>query len=227
MKKIILALLLTVSANSEAGVIIAAADSNIGNQNNSVFFSNVFGDQNVIGFNSIVDSWSLDNWDTTATLSAASYSKSYTLSSASLVGADWLIASSGSSYTADNLQIISEFLSAGGNLWVGGEANMYSAYTPANQLLNHLNSSMYLNAVATNDNDTAYNTNLDTYTKSTTTFYGNYQSTIAGGVALYAHNGKAVVSIEQVTFAVPEPTSIGLFGLVLTGLAFSRKKKNH
>ena len=230
MRRIILAILLTVTSQANAGLIIAVGDSNINNSSNSVFFNNVFGNQNVIGLNSATDPWSLDNWDSVATQTAASYSQSMTLSSSSLIGADWLIASSGSLYSQSTLQLISGFLSAGGNLWVGGEADVFSAFEPANQLLTHLGSSISLDAVSTSQYSSASNTNSDAYTVGTTTFSANYLSTITGGVALYSSNGNVTAAIDRTTFqenatSVPEPSTLAIFALGIMGLASRRFKK--
>ncbi len=225
-KKIILAVLFLAASQVNAGIIIAVGDSNISSNANSTFFNNVFGSQNVIGLNSTIDPWALDNWDTTATATAASYSQSTSLTSTALAGADWLIAASGSAYDNATMQLIANFLSAGGNLWVGGEAQVFASFAPANQLLSFLGSTMSLNPVDTSSYNSSTNTNLDPYTVGTTGFSAVYQSTISGGVALYASNSNAVVSIDRTTFAsaVPAPSMLAIFGIAFAGLALSRKR---
>lgn len=232
MRKFLLVCALILGASkAHAGLIVLAADSNINSSNNSIFFSNVFGGQNVVGLNSSFENWALDNWDSVATTSASSYSQIMNLTSSDLTGTDWLIAASASSYSATTMSLIQNFLINGGNVWIGGEASVYGAFSAANQLLGFLGSSMSLNSVATTAYNTTSNTNLDVLTAGTSTFFAGYQSTVSGGTALYANNGNAVVSVDRTTFAnqdndttdVPAPASLGLLGIALLAMRRFRR----
>lgn len=199
---VLLALLGSVPA--VAGTIVVATDSNIGSATNNTFFGNVFDGTNVVANSS---DWMISNWDNQIVSHADSFSiDPGALTDAELAGANWFIATGQVTYSANDIDILSNFLANGGSVWVVGEGSYYDSYNVSdNALLAGLGSSISINL---SGNATgAVTIGADPFTVGVTNFDYDYASTIlTGGTDIISAGGQGIIAVQR-TSSVPDTAS--------------------
>jgi len=224
------------------GRIFLAGDSNIfdspaySSADNEVFFQNVFNGESVASYSSKT----LSGLGTTASVTA--YGTGTAITSAGLAGHSYMLFGlSRSSVTAAELSAISAFHSAGGHLFLFGEGNtaFSSLNIAVNSILSTVGSSMSLSTSGSDNFDISGYTTLTSFTgtgpyaagvSSWSTAYASKISVGSGtavisGVADAGYFGTAV-GLEDSMSAVPEPTSIAMWGFgALGACVYARRRK--
>ena len=242
-----------VTVPAHAGVLVVGGDATIGPrfgtavsagtaalQGNKAFQTNLLGGGNSVAVfrYSAVNSYPNpplgDQLASTYTSLGYSASVFDTAVSASvLAGADLLvILARSNAFTAGETSAIRDFLFAGGNVLLTGEANNIgtSANNSLNGLLTGLGSSIRLNNVAQDPGDrfaTGAEIVADPLTAGVTSFGYGYTTTVTGGRTLfYNDSGNAFMAAENFMVAVPEPSTWALLilGFGAVGLGMRRQR---
>jgi len=228
-----------ISLPALATPIFLAGDSNIfvTNEDNEVFFQNVFNGQSVANYSSN----SLAGLGTTA--SETNYGAGATITSTGLSGKDFMIfGHSRVAVSANELTAIADYYNGGGSLFLFGEGNQsfLRLNNAVNSILSVVGSTMSLSTTENFDisgfttltdfvGTGAFAVGVNSWITGFTSKInlGSGQAVISGradagffGVAIGLENGSS-----PPPGAVPAPATLALLGLGLAGLGWSRRKK--
>ena len=216
----------TIAAGSaSASVVVASADTNLDNELR--FYQNMLAGDDVFA----TTGWTVQNTSSVMQSTAKSFTFG-TLDGSSLVGKEWFVASTTSSYSTAQLAIITSFVQNGGNVLVFGEGNGgYSAQNViANSVLAAAGSTMTIGGpdIVSSWTSSGNNIGVNALTNGVTTLSGSYAGTVKGGNALFTANNSNghVVIAEEVINKVPEPASLSLLlaGALGAGAVLRRRK---
>lgn len=238
-----LAFLLLTNLSAFAGVIVVSGDGNFANAldgsggvpldaNNQQFFVNVLGGGTTVLVQSVVStSPSLNVADTAVNnfynglggVSSSIYSG--LVDATALSGIDLYVSIvPNDAYTVAEIGALSSFVGSGGSLFLLGDNSSFSTENGyLNSLLAGLGSSMSIVDGAVSG--------AIPVADSLTVGVGNAQyvlgSTVSGGTLLFQSSfGDRLVAYENTPVVnIPEPGTLGLFGLGLAGLCLARRKR--
>lgn len=213
-----------------AGVIVVTGDSNLDylNPQLPIFYSNMFGGQNV--FASPSSGFFVGNTETQMAAAAGSFTRG-TLTSGSLAGMDWFVGGGDGAFSAAQIAEIVAFFNGGGNVYLIGDAEQDYAAQDAtiNAVLAALGSSMSLAGDGAPSTWTATGASIgaDPLTSGITAFGGNYSSIVSGGTALFRNNanGDALLAVERGGVPVPEPGTLALLAVGFASAGFTSRRR--
>lgn len=239
------ALILIAAQPSTAGIILLTGDANIGNpinnegsipgivvpldSGNATFFGNILGGGTSVliqngaagAFGSAANA--IDTYyDGLAGVTSTLDNTEPFLTDALLGGGDLFISLlPRDSYSASEISALSNFLNASGSVLFIGDNQIFSGFNARiNAALSDLGSSMSLGG-SSFGNGFIQTTNIhaDPFTAGVNTFTYSSATEVSGGTSLigYPNSSRSFVAYETSVQAVPEPTSLAIFGIGVLG----------